>query len=110
GEMRKERQYVFFEILMPATAGVTSVADYFRRTEMSGRWRLHGGTSGGVAYAGTAGAEYFAASDPLPQSKSICERGLVVLRPQHRVSFEVATGLRKRSTHDGDSRMIASPR
>src|SRR6478609_11370247 len=44
---------------MTPTNGVTSVADYFRRAEMSGRWRLGGIASGGFGYAGTAGGGVF---------------------------------------------------
>src|SRR4029077_16420827 len=67
---------------MTPTNGVTSVADYFRRAEMSGRWRLKGLPPEDLPMPELLAAVSFEASDPLPRCGSFRDRSLA--RRQHR--------------------------
>ena len=61
---------------MTPTNGVTSAADYFRRAEMSVRWRLGGLLPEDLPMPELLAAVYFAPSDPLPWCGSFRDRGL----------------------------------
>ena len=68
--------------LMP-TNGLTSVADYFRRAEMSGRWRLGDCLRRICLCRNGCWRGYFAASDPLSRCESRSEAEWLSQR-QHR--------------------------
>src|SRR5882672_2718447 len=114
---------------MTPTNGVTSAADYFRRAEMSGRWRLVGLPREDLPMPELLAAVYFAASDLPPPGESFRDRGLA--QRQHRgpesllitasatrapplahrrPAFAAAGNLLNSSTRYGDSRVDASPR
>jgi len=68
--------------MMP-TNGLTSVADYFCRAEMSERWQLGGLPPQDLSLPERLMAGYFAASDPLSRCKSRSEAEGLAQR-QHR--------------------------
>ena len=64
------------------TSGLTSVADYFRRTKTSGPWRVEKLPPEDLPMPELLAAVYFAASDPPPHCGSFGDPGLA--QRQHR--------------------------
>src|SRR6476646_11885094 len=72
--------------------GVTAVADYFRRVEMSGRWRLGGLPPEDLPMPELLAAVYFAAFDPLPRCGLFRDRGLTGRQPSGPESLLITAG------------------